>query len=339
MSHNLSAPPLINETSAPEVTATTREFDIAADDAGTRLDAFLVTRIPELSRARIQSLIRDADVLVNGRRVKASHRVRAGERIELELDLTPSLAPHDITPEDAPLDIVYEDDAIVVINKPAKLTVHPGAGQPAGTLVNRLVFHFNQLSANATTNARPGIIHRLDADTSGLLVVAKTDAAHEHIAAQFQERTVYKSYLALVHGQVKDHTGRIELPIGRDPRHRTRMSVVPVGGGGRYALSLYKVKQRFARVTLLEVEIKTGRTHQIRVHLAAEEHPVVGDAVYNAGRDNQTSDVNLRTRIKRLDRQFLHAATFAFTHPTTNEKVRFRAPLPLELSDFLDALE
>ncbi len=186
---------------------------------------------------------------------------------------------------------------------------------------------------------RPGIIHRLDADTSGLLVVAKTDAAHDFIAAQFQTRTVYKSYVALVHGQVKQDAGRIELPIGRDPRHRTRMSIVPVGGGGRPALSLYKVKRRFARVTLLDVEIRTGRTHQIRVHLAAQKHSIVGDATYNAGRDNQTADADLRTRIKKLDRQFLHAAELAFAHPTTNVRVRFHAPLPVELREFLDRLE
>ncbi len=319
----------------------TREFQVADVDAGTRLDAFLAARIPELSRAQTQRLINDGNALVDGNAVKSSHRLREDSQVEIELDL--ALFNHDyhIAPEDLPLDIIYEDAAIVVINKPAGLSVHPGAGQPAGTLVNRLVFHFNQLANNQKNNqnnSRPGIVHRLDANTSGVLVVAKSDFAHENIAAQFRQRAVYKSYVALVHGLVRDDNGRVELPIGRDPRHRTRMSVIPVGGGGRAALSLYKVKQRFERVTLLGVEIKTGRTHQIRVHLAAIKHPVVGDETYGAGRDNQISDVKLRTAIKRLDRQFLHAAELRFMHPTTNERVRFQAPLAADLRELLDAL-
>lgn len=320
--------------------ATTQDFVIGEAEAGLRLDAFLAAQIENVSRARLQRAITDEEVLINGRPVKASHRLRAGEMIEIDLaEILSGDAPPEVVPEDAPLDVIYEDEVLIVINKPAGLTVHPGAGRPTGTLVNRLVFHFQHLANAGNGVLRPGIVHRLDADTSGVLVAAKTSIAHEKLAEQFRERAVKKHYTALVHGVMRDESGRNESPIGRDPRHRTRMAQVPVGAGGRTALTLYKVVRRFARFTELDVEIKSGRTHQIRVHLAAQKHPVVGDEIYNAGRDAQISDAQLRARIKHLNRHFLHAATLAFTHPTTNEFVRFRAPLPIELQAFLDALE
>jgi 23S rRNA pseudouridine1911/1915/1917 synthase len=285
-----------------------------------------------LSRTRLKQSIEDGDVLVSGRTAtKGSYKLRAGEQVELELPAPPSC---DFTPEDIPLDIIYEDDALVVLNKPAGLVVHPAAGVPSGTLANALAFHFQKLSTHAGAT-RPGIVHRLDRDTSGLMVVAKTASAHEHLSGQFRAREVFKSYVALAHGRVREESGRIEEPLARDPRTRTRMAVVR---GGRPALSLYRVRRAYERFTLLDVQIKTGRTHQIRVHLAHLKHPVVGDKVYNGGRDTTVADVRVRAAIRTLGRQFLHAEQLGFRHPQTGENLRFQAPLPVELSRLLDAL-
>jgi len=241
----------------------------------------------------------------------------------------------DIKPENIPLAIVYEDDAVMVLNKAAGMVVHPAAGCYSGTLANALVFHFNQLSLSGGA-VRPGIVHRLDKDTSGLMVVAKNENVHEHLADQFREREVFKSYLALVHGVVKTDSGTIEQPVARDPRNRTRMAVVR---GGRPAISLYRVRRQFNRFALLDVEIKTGRTHQIRVHLEWLKHPVVGDSVYGGGRDNSVQDPRLRAGIRKLNRQFLHAEQLKFQHPVTKKKVKFVAPLPEDLLVFLEQLE
>ena len=314
-----------------EEEALTATFHVEDVDAGTRLDAYLAARINDWSRARIQRLIEDGDVLVNGRTAKPSYKLRAQD--ELEVELTP-MAASQFTPADIPIEVVYEDDELVVVNKPAGLVVHPAAGLPTGTLANALAFHFQQLSARAG-EARPGIVHRLDRDTSGLIVVAKTETAHEHLADQFRAREVFKSYVALVHGRVAEESGSIEQPIARDPRNRTRMNVVR---GGRPSLSLYRVRQRYERFTLLDVEIKTGRTHQIRVHLQWLKHPIVGDGVYGDGRDKTVMDVRLRARINALNRQFLHAEQLGFRHPRTNDALRFTAPLPLELANLLHEL-
>ena len=300
-------------------------------DAGARLDAYLAARIEGWSRARLQRLIEDGDVLVNGETAKSSYKLRAGDELEVELTPPPS---SQFEPVDIPIEIVYEDDELVVVNKPAGLVVHPAAGARGGTLANALAFHFQQLS-KLSGMVRPGIVHRLDRDTSGLMVVAKQESAHENLQDQFRERTVFKSYVALVHGRVKEEKGTIDQPLARDPRNRTRMSVAR---GGRPALSIYRVRQRFDRFTLLDVQIKTGRTHQIRVHLAWLKHPVVSDETYGAGRDNTITDPRLRARIKALGRQFLHAETLGFHHPRTHDWLRFTAPLPDELSDFLSAL-
>ncbi|MFL6210966.1 MAG: RluA family pseudouridine synthase [Pyrinomonadaceae bacterium] len=309
----------------------TLSFTVAPEDAGTRLDAYLAVRVSTVSRTRLKQSIEDADVLVDGRAAKPAYKLRGGETIELD---TPAPPTSDFQPEDIPLDIVYEDDALIVVNKPAGLVVHPAAGVPSGTLANALAFHFKKLSGRAGAT-RPGIVHRLDRDTSGLLVVAKTEAAHEHLADQFRARTVFKSYVALVHGQVREERGRIEQPLARDPRNRTRMGVVR---GGRPALSLYRVRRRFTRFTLLDVEIKTGRAHQIRVHLAWLKHPVVGDKVYGGGRDQTIPDTKLRAAIATLGRQFLHAERLGFDHPRTGTRMQFTAPLPAELSRLLDML-
>ena len=311
-------------------------FLVETEAAGTRLDVFLAACLPEMSRARLRRLIEDENVTISGRVVaKPASKMRAGELIEIEFEESPPAG--DLTPEEIPLDIVYEDDDLVVVNKPANLVVHPGAGVSGGTLANALAFYFAHLPARGGAQ-RPGIVHRLDRDTSGLIVVAKTEAAHENLSDQFRARTVFKSYVALVHGVVKIDSGRVEEPLGRDPRQRTRMAVIRRGAGGRAALTLYRVRRRFDRFTLLDAEIKTGRTHQIRVHLAHLKHPVVGDELYNAGRDRIIPDPALRARVAALGRQFLHAEQLAFDHPRTDERVRFTAPLPTELNELLHFL-
>ena len=305
------------------------ELKIGPDHAGLRLDAFLASQIDGWSRARLQKLIENEDVLVNGKPSKASYKLREGDDLEIELTATSTV---EFAPENIPIDVVYEDDTLVVVNKPAGLVVHPAAGTPSGTLANALAYHFQQLP-DIGTGVRPGIVHRLDRDTSGLLVVAKTETALENLSDQFRDRTVFKSYVALVHGRVLSNSGKIDQPLGRDPSNRTRMAVVR---GGRNALTLYRVRRTFQRFTLLDVELKTGRTHQIRVHLAWLKHPVVGDETYGGGRDNTIPDPQLRARIRNLKRHFLHAEKLAFTHPATKEVVKFESALPAELAALLD---
>jgi 23S rRNA pseudouridine1911/1915/1917 synthase len=305
---------------------------ISESDAGGRLDAYLASQIKDWSRARLQRLIEAEDVLVNGKPAKPSYKVSTGDVIELELTVSPLAS---FTPENIPLEIVFEDDDLVVVNKPAGLVVHPAAGAPSGTLANALAYHFQQLSKHAGS-IRPGIVHRLDKDTSGLLVVAKTEAAHEDLADQFRAREIFKSYVALVYGVVKQESGRVEQPIARDPRNRTRMAIV---AGGRGALSLYRVRRSYESFTLLDVELKTGRTHQIRVHLSWLKHPVVGDELYSGGRENGLEDVRLRAEIRKLRRQFLHAEQLGFRHPKTGDQIKFTAPLPPELASLLEVLE
>ena len=301
-------------------------FKIGPDQVGARLDAYLASQIEGWSRARLQRLIENEDVLVNGKVAKPSHKLRAGDEIEVDLVAPPT---DFFTPENIPLDIVYEDETLVVVNKPAGLVVHPAAGTPSGTLANALAYHFQQLPG---TEVRPGIVHRLDRDTSGLLVVAKTEAALENLSDQFRDRTVYKSYVALVHGRVLSNSGKIDQPLARDPSNRTRMAVVR---GGRNSLTLYRVRKTFDRFTLLDVELKTGRTHQIRVHLAWMKHPVVADETYGGGRDNTIQDPQLRARLRALNRHFLHAEKLGFKHPKTGEFVKYESPLPTELEDLL----
>lgn len=304
---------------------------IGPEHSGVRLDAFLASQIEGWSRARLQKLIENEDVLVNRKVSKPAYKLREGDELEIELTAPPTT---DFAPENIPLDIVYEDDTLVVVNKPAGLVVHPAAGTPSGTLANALAYHFQQLPDRGS-GVRPGIVHRLDRDTSGLLVVAKTDTALENLSDQFRDRAVFKSYVALVHGRVSPDAGKIDQPLARDRSNRTRMAVVR---GGRNALTLYRVRRSFDRFTLLDVELKTGRTHQIRVHLAWLKHPVVGDETYGGGRDNTIQDPRLRAQIRHLNRQFLHAEKLAFTHPKTNDLVKFETLLPSELADLLTAL-
>ncbi len=301
-----------------------------------RLDAYLAENIEGWSRSRLQRLIDNEDVLVNDKAVKPSHKVRENDEIEIDLVEAPVAR---FEPENIPLDIVFEDEFLAVINKPAGMVVHPGAGVQTGTLANAIAFHFAESFAEQNRqdpdSIRIGIVHRLDKDTSGLIVVAKTDEIHEALSEQFRERQVYKSYIALVHGSPEQKIGKVDAPIGRNKHNRLRMKVAT---HGRRALSLWKVRQRFDKFTLLDVEIKTGRTHQIRVHMGYINHPVVGDEIYNEGRDNTIMDHTVRNAIASMPRFFLHAEQLSFTHPKTQERMEFTQPLPKELNDFLDLL-
>lgn len=304
-------------------------------DSAKRLDAYLAESIDGWSRSRLQRLIENEDVLVNEKAVKPSYKVREGDEIEVDLVEVPVAR---FEPEDIPLEIVYEDEYLAVINKPAGMVVHPGAGVQSGTLANAIAYHFSlqqQPDKAGTQSDRIGIVHRLDKDTSGLIVVAKDDATHEALSEQFRERKIYKSYVALVHGSTEQNSGKIEAAIGRNKHNRLRMKVA---GHGRSALSLWKVRQRYGKFTLLDVEIKTGRTHQIRVHMAYINHPVVGDEIYNEGRDNTVADTNTRNAIRSMGRFFLHAEKLSFTHPKTGERMEFTQELPSELTEFLSLL-
>ena len=303
-----------------------------ASDIGKRLDAFLSEKIEGWSRSRLQRLIEDGDVLVNGAASKASYKIRENDEIEVELTEPPVAR---FEPENIPLDILYEDDSLAVINKPAGMVVHPGAGVNSGTLANAIAYHFELRSPHSAIRNRPGIVHRLDKDTSGLIVVAKNEEAHEALSEQFRKREVKKSYVALVHGVTRENSGKIDRPIGRDRRNRLKMAISETG---RSALTFWRVRQRFEKFTLLDVEIKTGRTHQVRVHTASINHPVVGDGLYNEGRDNTASDVSIRSAIKDLNRFFLHAENLSFAHPKTGEQLEFSVGLPDELTSFLAKL-
>jgi 23S rRNA pseudouridine1911/1915/1917 synthase len=313
-------------------------------DAGKRLDAFLAEKVENRSRSRIQKMIDDGDVLVNEKQVKSSYKVQNKDSIEVELTELPT---ESFEPEDIPLDIVFEDEYLAVINKPAGMVVHPGAGVSSGTLANALAFKFkikneklkiegeDHESKIENLKSKIGIVHRLDKDTSGLIVVAKDVDTHLALSEQFHDRTVYKRYLALVHGEFDENSGTIDAPIAREKHNRTKMGV---RGHGRNAFSLWRVKERFEKFTLVEVEIKTGRTHQIRVHLGYINHPVVGDETYNSGRDKNVANLEIRRAIQNLNRFFLHAEKLNFTHPKTNQKMSFRSLLPIELTDFLALL-
>ena len=284
-------------------------FSAGDSDRGKRLDHYLQEQLADYSRARLQSWIKDGRVAVNGSAAKASLVLKGGERIEVN---PADLAPLQATAEDLPIEILYEDDAVIAVNKPAGLIVHAGAGAHSGTLVNRLVHHFESLS-QIGGDLRPGIVHRLDRGTSGVMLVARTDAAHRALAAQFANRTTEKTYMALVQGILHSDSGRIAKPITRDPVHRTRMTAKL--GHGREALTDYLVLRRFEDSTLLELRIGTGRTHQIRAHMASVGHPVVGDKSYGA---------------KGAERIFLHAWRIAFMSPASGERVTVEAPLPPE---------
>lgn len=309
-----------------------RSLTVDSAGASLRLDRWLALRLPELSRARIQSLIEAGHVQVDGRSAKASLRLKAGQAVTVSVPEPVAAEP---TPEDIPLRVVYEDAHLLVIDKPAGLAVHPGAGRSGGTLVNALLHHVEDLSGVGGV-LRPGIVHRLDKGTSGLMVVAKDDQTHRALSAQFAGRTVEKEYLALVHGVPARAEGEITAAIGRDPVHRKKMSTR--APRGREARSSYRVLEALDGAALLRVRIHTGRTHQIRVHLAALGHPVAGDATYGGGRTPCCRRTTSRDALKSLSRPALHAARLAFDHPATGVRLAFESPWPEDLAGVLGAL-
>lgn len=285
-------------------------FRITETEAGVRVDLFLAGKMPGISRSRVQRLIEEDHLLVNGRKVKVSYRLKAEDALEFVLPEEKELVPQ---PENLPLEILYEDDSLAVVNKPSGMVVHPAPGNESGTLVNALLFHMKTLS---TKNGvfRAGIVHRIDKDTSGLLMVAKTDAAYLSLSRQLAERTVTREYVALCEGLLKEPRGTIDAPIGRDPSNRLRMAVA---AEGKRAVTHYEVQRYYVDTTLLRLRLQTGRTHQIRVHMAILGHPVAGDPVYGYRRQ----------RI-RHDGQLLHARMVGFQHPEDGRYMEFSAPVP-----------
>jgi len=311
---------------------------VASEGAGKRLDQFLVSQLPDASRSRLQQLIQQDKVLVNGKPAKSSLRLRGDEYVTILGSV--QAPPLRAVAEEIPLDIVYEDADLAVVNKPAGMMVHAGAGtteddRNRGTLVNALLHRFSRLSS-AGGELRPGIVHRLDKATSGLIVVAKNDESHRKLAAQFAGRQVKKTYIALVHGWMKQDRGTIRSSISRDRVRRTRMTTRR--SAGREAITHYTVQKRidskYGKFSLLELQIDTGRTHQIRVHLASLGHPVVGDTLYGAPREIRSKDHATLS----LPRNFLHAAKLELQHPRTDGRLSFSRPLPEELSEFLERL-
>lgn len=323
-------------------------YTAPADSAGSRLDSWLAAQLENVSRARVQLLLSESKVLVNGAPARSSLKLRGGETVEVLGEA--SLPPLRATPEAIPLDIIYEDNDLSVINKPAGMMVHAGSAasddaRNRGTLVNALLSHYTQLSRPGDP-LRPGIVHRLDKQTSGLIIVARNDAAHLRLSEMFSHRQIRKTYIALVHGAVKQERGTISASISRDVIRRTRMTTKRESGA-RTAVSHYEVLERidsrFGKFTLLSVRIETGRTHQIRVHLASIGHPVVGDTLYGAPANipvigpRKKSDPEPESLT--LDRNFLHAAELEFMHPTTGEQLNLKAPVPEELKSLQEKLK
>jgi 23S rRNA pseudouridine1911/1915/1917 synthase len=324
--------------SPPELSNVPHDFYVKARMAGKRIDAYLASRFPDYSRSVIQKVIDAGALLVNGKPVKASYKVREGDCIRVWL---PDLGSEVPTPENIPLEIVHEDDAFVVVNKGPGMVTHPAKGHWRGTLVNALQFHFDALSQVAGAH-RPGIVHRLDRDTTGLLIVAKTDAAHKKLADQFEQRTVQKAYLALVAGVPDRDRDYIDRTIGPHPINREKMAIRNPEDGGKEAVTFYEVVERFDGFALLRCRPETGRTHQIRVHLTHIGHPIVADKLYS-GRDRLTLGDVAGVHVPDagrvlLDRQALHAHTLHFHHPQTGEALHLVAPLPDDMSRTLALL-
>ncbi len=287
-------------------------IDVERYHHGKRLDVFLSQAMPERSRSFLQSLIRDGKVAVDGSNVKPNYRIKEGQRVEV---LVPPPSKITIEPENIELDIIYQDDDIAVINKPQGMVVHPAPGNYSGTLVNALLYHCHSLSG-INGKIRPGIVHRIDKDTSGLLVIAKNDHAHRHLAHQISEKTAYRVYWAIVENNIREDEGTIDAPIKRHPVDRKKMAVSSASGS-RNAVTHFRVLERFGKYTLVEARLETGRTHQIRVHMSHIQHPIVGDPLYGSKRQEF-----------QLNGQALHAIKLGLIHPATGEFMIFKAPLP-----------
>ena len=307
-------------------------FVVNENQEGLRLDVFVAANHSALSRSQVKHAVEEGDVLVNGKAPKVSQLLKTGDVIVLKQKPAREAIA---SPQDITLDIVYEDAAIIVINKPAGMVVHPAPGNYENTLVNALLFHCPDLSGIGGV-VRPGIVHRLDKDTSGLIVAAKNDDAHRNLSSQFEKHDVHKVYRALVWGDIKGNSGEIVLPVGRHTTDRKKMSTK--SKRGKDALTLWKVRERYGLATLLDVEIKTGRTHQIRVHLSDRGYPVIGDAVYGSAtnRMRSISNLALKSQLKALTRQALHAAQLSFLHPVSGERLVFTAEMPQDLSSLCE---
>ena len=293
--------------------------DYVITDQTGRIDKVLTSLEPEITRSQLKNLINDGHVTVNGQPVKPKYKVQAGDKISL---VKPEPQSLELTPENIPLDIVYEDDDVIVVNKPQGMVVHPAPGHPNHTLVNALLYHSPLSTINGTF--RPGIVHRIDKDTSGLLMVAKNDLAHQSLAEQLRNKTNKREYLALVYGQIKEDEGTIDAPLGRNPQDRKKQAVVK---SGRHAVTHFKVMKRYDNFTLVKCILETGRTHQIRVHMKYIGHPLVGDPLYGP------------RKVIGKDGQFLHAALLGFKHPRTGKEMIFEAPLPENFQKMLDKLD
>jgi 23S rRNA pseudouridine1911/1915/1917 synthase len=292
------------------------------DDEGSRLDAYIGAEAGEITRSYAQRLIDDGRVTVNGDRVRKKYKVKKGDTVEIDV---PEPAPIDAVPQDIPLDIVYEDDDVIVVNKPRGMVVHPGPGNSDGTLVNAVLFHCGGSLSSINGAIRPGIVHRIDKDTSGLLMIAKNDMAHESLAEQLREHSVTREYRALVFDNIKEDELTIDAPIGRDYGNRMKRAVN--GSGARRAVTHIKVLERFGRYTLVSAVLETGRTHQIRVHMAYVRHPLVGDTMYGP-----------KKQPFGLDGQLLHAKVLGFVHPRTGEYMEFDSELPEYFTEVLDKI-
>lgn len=298
-----------------------RRFEVE-EPGGLRIDRYLSEQLPEISRSYLQKVIKDGGVLVSGSPIKANYKVNMGDVIELLLP--PAIAP-EIQPEDLPLSILYEDSDVIFVNKPKGMVVHPSAGHTSGTLVNGLLYHCQGELSGINGVMRPGIVHRIDKDTTGVLVVCKNDWAHNQVAEQLKEHSITRRYRAIVWGSLKEDVGTVDAPIGRHPVDRKRMAVV--SKGGKHAVTHYRVLERFERFTYIECELETGRTHQIRVHMASIGHPLLGDEVYGRGRSPYP-----------LQGQVLHAMVLGIRHPSTGEYLEVEAPLPEYFMELLKKL-
>lgn len=317
------------------------DFTVAPEQSGTRLDKFLAAQAPELSRTRIQNLMSEGQVFLNGAVWEsASYKLKSGDEIVISVP-----EARDDTPmaEDIPLDIVYEDDALIVINKPVGLVVHAGAGHADGTLVNALLHHCGDTLSGIGGVKRPGIVHRLDKDTSGLMLVAKTDKAHKKLSAQLSDRTLHRRYKALVWGAPVPRKGVVDAPIGRHPSNRQKMGVVH--RNGREARTQYLLVEEWGPVSMVECTLETGRTHQVRVHMAHAGYPLLGDPLYGLARNGQTARLKkgglpeeLIPQVLDFPRQALHAAEIAFIHPLTGEEMWFEADLPDDMQELISVI-